>query len=450
MRILMAKKKRKERLLEPLKSSEIINIAHKIRLEPNNIQKTYMNKAIGCSRLAYNWALAEWKRAYGADEKPNVFKIGKSFNAVRKEQFPFTYEVSKAVTSHAILNLGVAFTNFFRGTADYPTFKKKSHTQGSFYIDGYMLKFKTINKITNKEIKGQYVLIPKLGYVRMSERLRFNGKINSCVISKKANHYYISFCMEISQDEFNRTHKIKEPQHLTCGVDIGSISAISLDNGYKVKPPKPLSKANKRYKRLSKQLSRKQHPRYKGDKTERSKNFIKATRRLAKLSERIANIRNDFNHKETSKVVADHKFIAMETLNVTGMVKNRKLAKSISDVSYGDLSSKIEYKARYSNRYIYYADMFFASSKTCLKCDSKNSDLKLKDRIFVCPSCGFTIDRDTAAGINLKQAMERYLIGIAHPKFTLVERSSVDDRSLGYLRSTFSMKQEDSINLLKE
>ena len=444
----MAKKKRKERLLEPLKPSEVINIAHKIRLEPNNIQKTYMNKAIGCSRLAYNWALAEWKRSYEAGEKPNVFKVRKSFNAIRRKQFPYTYEISRAVTSHAIADLGQAFTNFFRGIADYPTFKKKSNTQGSFYIDNGTLKFKTINELTNKEIKGQYVLIPKLGYVKMSERLRFDGKINSCTISKKANHYYISFSMEISHEEFNRTHKFKEPQHLTCGVDIGSISAISLDNGYKVKPPKPLSKANKRYKRLSRQLSRKQHPCYKGDKTERSKNFIKATRRLAKLSERIANIRNDFNHKETSKVVADHKFIAMETLNVTGMVKNRKLAKSISDVSYYDLSSKIEYKAKYSNRYIYYADMFFASSKTCLNCLNKNSDLKLNDRIFVCPTCGFTIDRNTAAAINLKEEMERYLIGIAHPEFTLVERSSVDDRSLGYLRSTFSMKQEDSVNLL--
>lgn len=450
MRIIMAKKKRKERLLEPLKPSEVINIAYKIKLEPNNVQKTYMNRAIGCSRLAYNWALAEWKRAYGADEKPNVFKVRKSFNAIRMEQFPFTYEVAKSVTSHAIADLGQAFINFFRGTAQYPVFKKKSYTQGSFYIDGFLLKFKTINKLTNKEIKGQYVLIPKLGYVKMSERLRFDGKINSCTISRKANHYYISFSMEISQDEFNRTHKFKEPQHLTCGVDIGSISAISLDNGYKVKPPKPLSKANKRYKRLSRQLSRKQHPSYKGDKTERSKNFIKATRRLAKFAEHIANIRKDFNHKETSKVVADHKFIAMETLNVTGMVKNRKLAKSISDVSYSDLSSKIEYKARYSNRYIYYADMFFASSKNCLNCGSKNSDLKLSDRIFVCPSCGFTIDRDTAAAINLREEMERYLIGIAHPEFTIVERSSVDDRSLGYLRSTFSMKQEDSINLFKE
>lgn len=444
----MVKKKRKERLLEPLKPNEVINIAHKIRLEPNNIQKTYMNKAIGCARLAYNWALAEWKRAYAAGEKPNALKIRKSFNAIRKEQFPFTYEVSKAVTNQAILNLGVAFTNFFTGISEYPVFKKKSYTKGSFYIDGFRLKFKTTNELTNKEIKGQYVLIPKLGYVKMSERLRFNGKINSCAISKKANNYYISFRMEISQEEFNRTHKFKEPQHLSCGVDIGSISAISLDNGYKVKPPKPLSKANKRYKRLSKQLSRKQHPRYKGDKTERSKNFIKATRRLAKLSERITNIRKDFNHKETSKVVANHKFIAMETLNVTGMVKNRKLAKSISDVSYYDLSSKIEYKAKYSNRYIYYADMFFASSKTCLNCLNKNSDLKLNDRIFVCPTCGFTIDRDTAAAINLREEMERYLIGIAHPEFTLVKRSSVDDRSLGYLRSTFSMKQEDSINLL--
>ena len=427
----MSKKKSKERLLEPLQSSEIINIGHKIRLEPNNIQKTYMNKAIGCSRLAYNWALAEWKRAYEAGEKPNAIKVRKSFNAIRREQFPFTYEVSKSVTNQAILDLGQAYTNFFRGTAQYPTSKKKSYTQGSFYIDGVLLKLKTINELTSKEIKGQYVLIPKLGYVKMSERLRFDGKINSCVISKKADNYYISFSMEISQDEFKRTHKFKEPpQHISCGVDIGSISAISLDNGYKVKPSKPLSKANKKYKRLSRQLSRKQHPRYKGDKTERSKNFIKATRRLVKLSEHIVNIRKDFNHKETSKVVADYKFIAMETLNVTDMIKNRKLAKSISDVSYSDLSSKIEYKARYSNRYIYYADMFFASSKTCLNCGSKNSDLKLSDRIFTCPSCGFSIDRDTAASINLREEMKRYLIGIAHPELTLVERSSADDRSL--------------------
>lgn len=138
----MAKKKRKERLLEPLKSNEVINIAHKIRLEPNNIQKTYINKAIGCARLAYNWALAEWKRAYAIGEKPNAQKVRKSFNAIRQEQFPFTYEVSKAVTNQAILNLGIAFTNFFRGTAEYPIFKKKSYTQGSFYIDGFLLKFK--------------------------------------------------------------------------------------------------------------------------------------------------------------------------------------------------------------------------------------------------------------------------------------------------------------------
>lgn len=183
----MAKKKRKERLLEPLKSGEVINIAHKIRLEPNNFQKTYMNKAIGCARLAYNWALAEWKRAYKTGEKPNAQKIRKSFNTIRKEQFPFTYEISKSVTNQAILDLGQAFTNFFRGTTQYPTFKKKSHAQGSFYIDGFRLKFKTINELTNKEIKGQYVLIPKLGYVKMSERLRFNGKINSCTISRVRN-----------------------------------------------------------------------------------------------------------------------------------------------------------------------------------------------------------------------------------------------------------------------
>ena len=159
----------------------------------------------------------------------------------------------------------------------------------------------------------------------MSERLRFNGKINSCVVSRRAGEYYISFSMEISRAEFNRTHKYVDTKipNISCGIDVGSISAITLDNGYKVKPPKPLSKANKKYASLSRKLSRKQHRRSKGDKTKASNNYIKFSRLLGKLACHISNVRDDFNHKQTSKVVAENRFIAMETLNVTGMTKNR-------------------------------------------------------------------------------------------------------------------------------
>ena len=445
------KRKTKAILKEPLKQDEIVNIAHKIRLEPNNVQKTYLNKAIGCARLAYNWGLSEWKRAYENGEKPNALRIRKSFNAIRKEKYPFTYEVSKSVTNQAILDLGKAYLNFFKGLSNYPQYKKKSYTEGSFYLDGENIKFKNINEITKKEIKAQYVLIPKLGFVKMSERLRFNGKINSCCISRQADKYFISFSLEITQEEFEKTHKYvsEKPKNLLAGVDIGSISAIALDNGYKVKPPKPLSKANKKYAKLSKKLSKKQHRRSKDDQTKASNNYIKASRKLGRLAAHIANIRNDFNHKETSKVVAKNKFIAMETLNVKGMIKNRKLSKSISDVSYASISNKIEYKAKYCGRYVYRADMFFASSKTCLACNEKHPDLKLSDRIFICPFCGFTIDRDVASAKNLKQNMEEYLIAIAHREFTLAKISSVDERNESCLRSALSLKQEDSVKSIR-
>lgn len=445
----MTKRKRKAVLIEPIGFNDIIHISHKIRLEPNNVQRTYLSKAIGCARLAYNWGLSEWKRAYEAGEKPNASSLRKSFNAIRRKEFPFTYEVAKSVTNQAILDLGRAFANFFKGLSDYPVYKKKSYTQGSFYLDGEKIKLKTLNPVTKKEIRNAYVLIPKLGYVKMSERSRFNGKINSCVVSRRAGEYYISFSMEISRAEFNRTHKYSDTKinNISCGVDIGSISAITLDNGYKAKPPKPLSKANKKYASLSRKLSRKRHRRSKSDKTKASNNYIKFSRLLGKLACRISNVRDDVNHKQTSKVVADNRFIAMETLNVTGMTKNRRIAKSVLDVSYADISAKIEYKARYSDRRVYYADMFFPSSKTCFCCKKKHSNLKLSDRTFICPSCGFTMDRDVLAATNLKLDMENYLVGVAHPEFTLAERSSMDDRSTSYLRSTFSSKQEDSINL---
>lgn len=444
---MSSKKKSGSRLLEPLAEDKIINISHKIRLEPNNVQRTYLNKAIGCSRLAYNWGLSEWKRAYEAGEKPTALTIRKSFNSIRRDRFPFTYDVARSVTNQAILDLGKAYLNFFQGRADYPRYKKKSYTRGSFYLDAENMKFRNVNPVSGQEIRACYVSIPKLGYVKMSEGLRFNGKINSCRISKIADEYFISFSMEISKEEYERTHeyaRIKR-KNKTCGIDIGNISAITLDNGYDTKSPKPLSKANKRYARLSKELSRKQHRRTKNDKTKASNNFVKALKRLAKLAARISNVREDFNHKQTSKVVAQNKFIAMETLNVKGMIKNKKLAKSINDVSYSDISSKIEYKAKYSNGYVYYADRFFPSSKRCVACKAKNSNLKITDRIFVCPSCGFTIDRDVGAAINLKMDMEHYLVGAARSEFTLAESSSMDDRSLSYLRSIYSSKQENNI-----
>ena len=171
----------------------MISIAHRIELKPNNKQKTYFRKAFGCARLAYNWGLAEWKRMYEAGEKPSGRKLRTQFNAIKKEQFPFVYEVTKCATEQPFDNLQRAFDNFFRdlkqGKVSYPQFKKKRDNEGSFYIQADKIRLSETNKNSkafsklahNERGKHQYICMPNMhsGWVKMAEHIRFNfTKIN--------------------------------------------------------------------------------------------------------------------------------------------------------------------------------------------------------------------------------------------------------------------------------
>ena len=161
-----------------------MTISHKIELIPNNKAKTYFKKAFGCSRLAYNWGLAKWQEYYKQGIKKTHLDLKKEFNAIKKEQFPFVYEVSKYATQQPFTHLNLAFNKFFRdlkqGKLSYPKFKKKKDNQGSFYLGGDIIKFSTRNNKT-------YLKITNLGKVRLREKLRFNGTINSATISQKEN-----------------------------------------------------------------------------------------------------------------------------------------------------------------------------------------------------------------------------------------------------------------------
>ena len=201
----------------------MISIAHRIELKPNNKQKTYFRKAFGCARLAYNWGLAEWKRMYETGEKPSGRKLRTQFNAIKKEQFPFVYEVTKCATEQPFENLQSAFDNFFRdlkqGKISYPQFKKKRDNEGSFYIQADKIKLsetnknsKVLEKIATKEnSKRQYIHLPNMkhgGWVKMAEHIRFNyAKINNVCISQRGGKFYASFSLEITEDEYRRTHR---------------------------------------------------------------------------------------------------------------------------------------------------------------------------------------------------------------------------------------------------
>ena len=391
-----------------------MTISHKIELMPNNKHITYFKKAFGCSRLAYNWGLARWQEYYKQGVKKSYLDLKKEFNSIKKEQYPFVYEVSKYATQQPFINLNLAFQAFFRdlkkGKVSYPKFKKKRDNQGSFYLGG------DIVKLVLKD-KRQYLKIPNLGLVKMRENLRFNGKINSATISQQSNKFYVSFSLEVSELEFNKTHKQALNTKQGLGIDIGLKTFVSLSNGLEIKAPKPLNKLIRKLKRVSRQLSKKQHPKAKGDKTKKSNNYLKQSLKLSKLHTRIKNIRSDFLHKLTTSLVRNYTYFGVESLSVKNMVKNHRLAKALSDVSFYEFKRMLLYKSDYYKREVIEVDKFYPSSKLCSNCGNKKEKLTLKDRIYHCEICNKSIDRDYNASLNLLKFANQQ-IGLVQAEFT--------------------------------
>ena len=427
---------------------KIINISHKVQLKPNNKAKSHFKKAFGCARLAYNWGLARWNEEYKKGNKVTTNKLNTEFNAIKKEQFPFVMKVSKYATQQPFRNLKYAFNNFFRdlkkGKVSYPKFKKKRENSGSFHLGGDVVKVKD----------EKYLQVPKLGLVKMREKLRFQGKILSVTISQKADKYYASFSMEITQEEYNRTHKKVKHNNSVVGIDLGISNFLSLSNGLQIQAPKPLDKLNRLLVKRQRQLSKKQHPKTKDDVkkgVKKSNSYLKATIKLNKVYTKITNIRKDFLHKVTSHIVRNYDYIGLEDLNVSGMVKNHKLARSLSDVSFYEFNRMLEYKAGYNNKkqMIYRADRFYPSSKTCSKCGSVKKDLKLSDRTYRCDECGYIVDRDLNAAINLHKFIEKE-IGRVDTKFTPVDLTALlDDLAINQIATSKVVKQEYNINLIR-
>ncbi len=261
---------------------------------------------------------------------------------------------------------------------------------------------------------------------KLREKLRFEGHINSVTISQRGDKFYASFSIEISKEEYDRTHKATTQNNTAVGIDVGLKKALVLSDGIGIEAPKPLKKYLLKLKRMQRQLSRKQHPRAKDDATKVSKNYIKHSKRLNKLYLRTYNIREDFIHKTTSALVKNYEYICLEDLNVKGMMKNHRLARAISDIGFYKFKAVLKYKALDFNRTVIEADRFYPSSKTCSKCGTIKQDLTLKDRVYKCTECGISINRDLNAAINLKNLLKEK-IGRATPELTPVELTALQD-----------------------
>lgn len=358
-------------------------MAHRIALDLNNEQATYMARAAGTARFAYNWALAQWKAQYEAHKadasqpKPSEAALRRQLNAAKREQFPWMLDVTKNAPQMAIIQLGTAFKNFFAGRAKYPQFRKKGmHDRFSLSNDQF-------------RVEDSRIRIPNLGWVRMRECLRFSGKIISATVSRTADRWFVSITVD--------TQHIPEPIAIenqeAVGVDLGVSALATLSNGEVITGPKALKTLLARLQRLSRNLSRK----VKG-----SNNRKKAKLKLAKLHARISAIRQDALHQLTTTLTRRYRYIGIEDLNVKGMLKNRRLARSIADMGFFEFRRQLQYKAAIAGATVVVANRWFASSKTCSGCGHKLDKLPLSLRSWACPSCQTEHDRDVNAAQNLK------------------------------------------------
>jgi putative transposase len=360
-----------------------VQLAHRIRLNPNNVQATGLSKAAGVARFAYNWALAEWQRQYELSKtdpalpKPSEAALRRQLNAIKRSTFPWMLEVTKNAPQMAIIHLGRAFENFFNGAARYPKFRRKGRDD----------RF----TITNDQfrVEDKRIRIPKLGWERMRESLRYAGHIVSATISRHADRWYASITVDTPDDPQLPQAKNQG----VVGVDLGIMTLATLSNGEKVMGPKALTTLLHKVRCLARSLSRK----VKG-----SQNRAKAKLKLAKLHAKIAAMRRDCLHKLKTDLTCRFHTIVIEDLNVKGMLKNHCLARAIADMGFHEFKRQLIYKTARRGGLLIVADRWYASSKLCSNCGYKLASLDLGSRQWTCPACHVQHDRDVNAAINLR------------------------------------------------
>ena len=354
---------------------------HKIALDPNNVQATLFAQHAGYARVAYNHALADFKDGLDNNEWRSHFDLRKRFNAIKRETYGWCDELSQHAAKNAIYNnFKDAVARWRSGQNKFPKFKKRKHGQ-SYQAD---------NGKGTVIVEGNRIKLPRIGWVRMHEPLRYLGTVCKVVISKRGHRWFASILVDTLVDDPKPDNRGKP----VVGVDVGiKHSAITSESQY-FENPKPLARYERKLKRLQRKLSRKE----KG-----SQNYKKLKAKIARLHYRIACIREDSHHKATSAIVGNASTIGIESLNVAGMIKNHRLAKALSDASLSTFLTYLKYKAQSACVKIVEADRFYPSSKTCSNCGTIDSDLSLSDRTYHCNDCGHVIDRDLNAAMNLKQ-----------------------------------------------
>ena len=361
-------------------------MGYKYRIYPNKTQQELINKTLGCCRFVYNHFLAirrdEWKANNNSITYSQTSKLLTDLK--RREETEWLKEVDAVALQQSLRDLDKSYQNFFKKHSGYPKFKSKhNHAQS----------YRTQTGKNLIRIEGAKIKVPKIGLLKTRLSRLFDGKILNATISHTASDkYYISLCVE-------QERTIKQNMGNMIGIDVGIKEFYTDSNGNSIDNPRTLQKYSHKLARAQRRLS---------SKMPRSINHNKQRVRVARIHEHIANIRKDFLHKLSTKLVHENQMIAIEDLKVKNMMQNHKLAKHIGDVSWSEFFRMLEYKAPMHNSKVIHIPTFYPSSQICHDCGYRNKLTKnLAVREWTCPKCNTHHDRDENAAKNiLAKALE--------------------------------------------
>ena len=392
--------------------------AFKTEIAPTRKQKGKIIYSIGIARFLYNQYIAYNKKLHKMyqrgllDSRQKHFATAKDFdkyvNHNLKVKLPWIDECGSKARKKALVNAEIAFKRFFDGLAGFPRFKKKSNQDMKLYFPK--------NNKGDWRIWRHKLMIPTLKQVRLKESgyLPVGAKVISGTVSCKAGRFYVSVVIDI--DEKSKYNKdLEASYHITTdgiGIDLGvkDLAIVSNGNTFKnINKSSKVKRLEKRLRREQRRLSRKYEFRKKkgGMTATASANIDKQKLKVQKIHHRIDTIREDYENKVVHEIVKQKpRFITMEDLNVKGMMKNKHLAKAVAAQRFNLILTKLKRKAKIIGIEFRTVDRFYPSSKTCHTCGHINKGLKLKDRVYICPKCGYTENRDFNAALNLRDAKE--------------------------------------------